>query len=190
MKFKRFAIACAALALFSGSAYAQNCDQLCLPNGTPVTCNVDPNGTKVWVDLSGNVIPGQTQGQGDFEVVQCDCATATLYLAPTNLDIVSHNPVFGTIRTYIDPTRTPNLATLTLNSDNAYTENFYFYVKADVPGFPPLTGIQELHFRSHQVRSFNPHINERFQQVAPVDFVDDAGNIVLTLKATQITLTP
>ena len=187
MKFKLFATACAALLISAGSAYSQ-CDQLCLPDGTPVTCQVDPSGTKIWVDLNGNPIPTNTSGNGDFETVQCDCATSTLSLTPRNLNINSSNPSFGTIHTYLDPSRQAPPATVTINADGTYTENFYFYVKADAPGLPNLTGRQLLHFRNTKVRTFNPHRREPFSQVSPVEFVDDQGRVVLTLRATQITL--
>ena len=190
MKLKLFATTCAAIAIAAGSAYAQCPDQLCLPNGTPVTCTVDPSGTKVWVDLNGNPVSTNTQGSGDFQVVQCDCAASTLILTPTNLKISSSDPTYGTITTSLDPSRKSTPATLTDNGDGTYTENFYFQVQADAPGLGRLTGVQELHFQSKSVRTFNPHQKEAFTQVSPVDFVDDAGNVVLTLKSTQLTLIP
>lgn len=190
MKLKLFATAIAAVVMAAGSAYAQCPDQLCLPDGTPVKCTVDPSGTKVWVDLNGNPIPTNTQGTGDFKVVQCDCAASTLLLAPTDLKITSTNPAFGTITTYLDPDREAPPATVRDNGDGTYTEDFYFYVKADAPGLPTLTGNNVLHFQSKSVKTFNPHQKEAFTQVSPVEFIDDAGNVILTLQATQITLVP
>lgn len=189
MKFKLFATACAAVLLSVGTVSAQECG-LCLPNGTPVHCQVNPDGTKVWVDLNGNPVTGQTGGIGDFEVVACDCPNQVLTLEARNLDINSFNPAFGNIRTFIDPSRPATPSTLKANGDGSYTEDFYFNVLADVPGFGILTGVQELHFHSSRVKTFNPHREERFAQVNPVDFIDAAGNVILTLKATQITLVP
>gem|GEM_PF-3852397 len=69
--------------------------------------------------------------------------------------------MFGPIHTYPDPTRESTRATLRLNSDGTYTEDFYFAVLADVPGVGTLRGVQELHLSSKRVHTFNPHQRSR-----------------------------
>jgi hypothetical protein len=178
---------CALVIGAGSSAYAQCPDQLCLPDGTPVNCIIDPSGTKVWVDLLGNPIPGQTSGDANFVTIQCDCPNSTLFLAPTSFQATSTHPVFGTITTTLDGSRPTTPATVIANPDGTYTETFFFQVIAIVPGFPPLKGRQELQFVSPGVRTF-PHVGERFTQAAPVEFELPDGCVLFTLSNTQVTL--
>jgi hypothetical protein len=184
-------------AIFGGSfiaAQAQCPDVLCLPNGTPVTCQVNSNGTKVWVDANGVTYPGgASSGSGSFAVTQCACGNTSVDLTPTNLNIVSNAGPLGVITTSIDPTAPLPIATFRSHQQNTQfpaTEDFAFPVQATASSRPGriFKGVGLLRFHSDNVNSFNPHRQELFRLVAPVDFVDDAGVVVFTLRRADIIL--
>ena len=200
MKSRKLASLLASAAIFGGAfvaAHAQCPDVLCLPNGTPVTCQVNPDGTKVWVDAGGNTYGGNTSGTGSFAVTQCACGNTSIDLTPTNLRITSNAGPLGQITTTIDPVALAagNLPTATFrshqnNTQFPATEDFSFPVQATATSRPGqvFRGTTLLHFRSENVRTFNPHVREPFSLVAPVDFVDESGRVVFTLRGANITL--
>lgn len=199
MTSRIFAVACAAVAIAFGSyntASAQGggngCDQLCLPNGTPVTCQVLPNGTKVWVDAAGNQYNSDTQGTGSFQVTQCDPAVCELKLDPTSINITSNAGSFGIVTTVLDPTRISTPATVTALASGAYDERFSFFAETTVSSQPGrvFRSVQELTFVNGNVLTFNPHQNEQFKLENAVDFedVNAPGVIAFTLQQANITL--
>lgn len=196
MKSRILASLFAATAIFAGAsiaAHAQCPDILCLPDGTPVTCQVNANGTKVWVDGAGNAYAGGTGGTGDFVVAQCACGGSDLTLIPTGLNIVSDGGPFGIITTTLDPSAP--IITGSFKSNNLpnlfpATEVFGFHVQATSTAFPGqvFRGASPLIFASGNVNSFNPHRDEPFAQAGSVDFIDAAGNVAFTLQSVVITL--
>jgi hypothetical protein len=200
MKSRILASLFTATAIFGGTfvaAHAQCPDVLCLPNGTPVTCTVDASGTKVWVDATGTTYGGGTSGTGNFTVTQCACGNTSIDLSPTGLNITSNAGPLGQITTSIDPAAIAAgiapIATFRSRQPNAQfpaVEDFAFPVQATSSAQPGriFRGTTLLRFHSDNVTSFNPHRREPFRLVAPVDFVDDAGNVVFSLRAANITL--
>jgi len=187
-----------AAALFSYAATAsaqEKCQQITLPNGTVLTCQVGTNGQKTYVDDLGNSYPATTGGVGEFTIVNSSSNPCTAELLPTNIDLQSNNPSLGTIRTYLDPTRTPSLSRIRSNQASSVfpaTEDFYFYAYAELSSRPGkrYRSINELHFNSPRVQSFNPHKQERFKLVEKVAFedVDRPGRVAFTLAGSEIVL--
>ena len=197
MKSRVLASLFAAAAIFAGSyasSYAQCPDVLCLPNGTPVTCTVDPSGTKVWIDAAGNTYPGGTGGTGDFVVTQCACGNTDIQLVPTGLNITSSAGPLGIIHTTLNPTAPQPVAhfhSLQLPNTFPAFEEFAFNVQATASAFPGkiFRATTQLRFRSDNVHSFNPHQQEPFYLVQPVDFVDPVtGNLAFRLVNVTIRL--
>lgn len=190
----------AAAAMTVGVAHAQggpNCTETypCLPNGTPLTCTVLPNGTKVYVDAAGNTYGSTTSGSGTFQVSQCLPAGCTTELTPTKINITSNAGPLGTITTTLDASRTATVSSLVSINAGAFlpaTEDFYFYANATVSTRPGRNyrSIQELHFTSPEVKTFNPHVQESFKLVGTVDFedVNAPGIIAFSLQSASITL--
>lgn len=190
----------AAAALTVGIAHAQggpNCTETypCLPDGTPLTCQVQPDGTKVWVDADGNTYGSDTQGSGTFQVSQCLPADCTTELKPTDIQITSDAGRLGVITTTLDASRAATVSSLvSLNAGSFLpaSEDFYFYANAEISSRPgkKYRSVQELHFNSKEVRTFNPHKQERFHLVGKVDFedVDAPDEIAFTLENADITL--
>lgn len=186
----------AAAALFVGTgiaAYAQCPDVLCLPNGTQVTCQVNADGSKVWVDGAGNTYPGNTGGTGGFNVVQCACGNTDIILSPIFLQIQSDGGPLGAITTTLDPTQPFPLSFFRSNQlPNTFpaTVEFSFPVRAQLSSKPgqSFRGLTLLRFRNDNVNSFNPFQDEHFVLQEPVSFVDDCDNIVFTLKQVTIRL--
>ncbi len=196
MKSRVLASLFTAAAIFAGSyasSYAQCPDVLCLPNGTPVTCTVDPSGTKVWVDAGGNTYGGGTSGTGDFVVTQCACGNTDIQLTPVGLNIVSNAGPLGVINTTLVPGVPQPLAQFhsqVLPNTFPATEEFSFIVQATSSAFPGqiFRATSPLLFRSDRVLSFNPHRQEPFNLVRPVQFVDANNRVRFTLRQVSIRL--
>ncbi|MDB5033089.1 MAG: hypothetical protein JWQ98_330 [Chlorobi bacterium] len=198
MKIKSFALALAAvagLALSGNIASAQEgCPGIVLPNGTVLTCILGPGGTKVYIDAFGNTFPATTAGSGTFTVIASGTAPCNATLTPAAINIQSNAGPFGNVVTTLDPTRpspVSSISSQTVASAFPATEDFFFYANATVSSLPgQYRSIQPFHFSSRNVRSFNPHRNERFAQVDKVDFEDinRPGIVVFSVQGTSITL--
>ena len=184
-----------AIACF-GSAQAQQCRSIVLPNGTVLTCQV-VNGQKVYVDSNGVQYNANSTGTGSFTVINSNTNPCTAVLNPTAINITSNEPTLGVISTTLDPTRpsTPaRIQSLNIGSDFPAREDISFFARATVSSRPGVTyrSIQEVHLNSGNVNTFNPHVNEVFNLVQPVDFEDIAhpGHIAFTLRVLRVTLGP
>ncbi len=186
----------AALFSFAATASAQGkCEQIVLPNGTVLTCNVGTNGQKTYVDNLGNVYPATTGGVGQFTIVNSSTSPCTAELLPTLIDLTSTNPTLGTIKTTLDVSRTAPVSKIQSNQLSSVfpaTEDFYFYAIAEASNIPgkKFRSITPLHFNSPQVTSFNPHKLERFKLVDKVPFedIDKPGTVAFTLTETEVVL--
>jgi len=184
-----------AAAMFSYAATVsaqEKCDQIVLPDGTLLTCQVDATGQKVYVDNGGNSYPATTGGVGQFTVVDSDTRPCTAVLDVTTINLVSNNPKLGTIKTTLDKTRKSRSSVIRSNQESSAfpaTEDIYFYAIAEVSSLPgQYRSVQELHFNSPKVTSFNPHKNEKFRLVEKVDFVDANGVVAFTLTQADVSL--
>ncbi|MDB5033088.1 MAG: hypothetical protein JWQ98_329 [Chlorobi bacterium] len=199
MKLKSLALALAAvagLAISGPAAFAQNgegCTSIVLPNGTVLTCQV-VGGTKVYVDAAGNSYPATTGGSGAFTITNSTTNPCQAFLNVSSINIQSNAGIFGNVVTTLDPTRPSPVSSITsqvIGAEFPATEDFFFYANATVSSLPgQYRSIQPFHFSSRNVRSFNPHRNERFTQVDKVDFEDinRPGRIVFSVQGTSITL--
>ncbi len=187
----------ATAALVAGSyatAYAQCPDFLCLPDGTVVTCQVDANGTKVWVDATGTTYSGVgSDGIGEFAVTQCACGNTDIQLSPTDLRINSDGGPLGQITTTLDRSvAQPTAYFRSHNLPNQFpaSEDFSFIVEATASAFPGqiFKATRPLHFHSDEVQSFNPHREEHFRLVEPVEFIDAAGDVIFSLQEVTVRL--
>jgi hypothetical protein len=196
MSLRRIASGLAIMAAkfsYAATASAQEkCDQIVLPDGTLLTCQVDATGQKVYVDNGGNSYPATTGGVGQFTVVDSDTRPCTAVLDVTAINLTSNNPKLGTIKTYLDNSRKSRSSVIRSNQESSTfpaTEDIYFYAIAEVSSLPgKYRSAQELHFNSRKVTSFNPHKNEPFRLVEKVDFVDDNGTVVFTLTQADVSL--
>jgi hypothetical protein len=201
MGLKSFALAIAAvagLAISVNTASAQvgqGCRQIVLPNGTVLTCTLGTGGTKVYVDALGNVYPATSTGAGSFQVTNTGTNPCQATLAPVAINIHSVAGPFGNVSVTLDGSRpvTPSIIrSINIGSEFPATEDFYFHAFATVSSLPgrQFRSIQQFHFSSRQVQSFNPHKNERFGQIDKVDFedVNQPGITVFTVQNTAISL--
>jgi len=192
-KFFYGLLVAAGLLGYAADASAQQCRQIILPNGTVLTCDVDASGQKVYLDTNGVPYPATTGGIGQFTVVNGTSNPCTAELAVTNIDLTSTNPTLGTIRTRLDPTRPSSLSRIRSNqigSDFPATEDIYFQARATLSSQPGklFRSINELHFNSQQVLTFNPHVNEVFRLVNRVAFEDVQNPGVVAFVLDQATV--
>lgn len=68
--------------------------------------------------------------------------------------------------------------------------DIFFYVQATATAFPGqvFRSATPVHMRAAQLKTFNPHVNELYTSVNPIDFTDDDGNIVFTVQELTSTL--
>ncbi len=199
MKFRMIALLTAGLAMFSAgiaTAQEQGCPSIVLPNGTVLTCQVLPNGSKVYVGPGGlPVYPATTGGNGIFTITNTTTNPCSATLTPVSVNITSNNPVLGTINTTLDPTRPSTPSKITSSAAATQfpaTEDIYFYANATLSSKPGVQyrSIQEIHLNSTNVRTFAPHRQEVFNSVGQVDFEDVAlpGVIAFSLQSFTVTL--
>ncbi|HVZ40476.1 MAG TPA: hypothetical protein VHI13_14450 [Candidatus Kapabacteria bacterium] len=170
------------------------CKQYILPNGDTLTCTVDVNGSKVYTDGAGNVYPATPAGPGSgtFVVTNSSTEPCQAEFAVVDLNVESKEDQLGTITTRADLKRDAKPSTIVSNAGNLIsflhgrggaqalpeadefpaTEDLYFYATATISSKPGKTyrSDQEIHLRSENVNSFNPHINETFKLTEGVDF--------------------
>jgi len=167
----------AAIVGYAVTASAQGeCPQIALPNGTLLTCQVNASGLKVYIDTIGNSYPTAINGIGQFVVVNSSSTPCSAELLPVTIYLTSSNPILGTIRTTLDPSRLAPVSKIQSISPNPFPaiEDIYFYALTEFSGIPgrKYRSVTPLHFRSLNVLSFNPHHNERFTPVGRVEFED------------------
>jgi hypothetical protein len=176
-----------------GSAEAQQCRSIVLPNGTVLTCQV-VNGQKVYV-VNGVPYNATSTGTGTFTVTNTNVNPCQATLNPNAINVTSIEPTLGIITTTLDPTRIAPPTTITSNvigSDFPATERINFFAYATISSRPgkQYRSIQPVQLFSNNVTSFNPHLNEGFTLVQPVDFVDvdNPDPIAFTLRSLRVTL--
>jgi hypothetical protein len=190
---RALAVGALAVACF-GSAEAQQCRSIVLPNGTVLTCQV-VNGQKVYVDNNGVQYNGTSTGTGTFTVTNTNVNPCQATLNPNAINVTSTVGALGTVTTTLDPTRIAPPTTITSNvigSDFPATERINFFARATVSSRPGVNyrSIQPVQLFSGNVTTFNPHVNEVFNLQQPVDFedVNRPGVIAFTLRTLSVTL--
>lgn len=192
------ALAAAVIAIGGMStAYAQpsGCSFISLPNGLILTCTVNSNGQKVYVDNLGNAYTGSSNGTGDFQIINTNSSPCSALLNPVNINVTSTAGALGTINVKLDGTRISTTSQIVSNgpfSTFPATEDVYFYATATVSSLPGknFRSIQQLHLFSNNVKTFAPHVFEPFTLVSQVDFEDITapGIIVFSLQSLTVTL--
>lgn len=192
---KYSAIVLAIIAVNTFSAAAQ-CRSIVLPDGTVLTC-ATKNGVWTYVDAAGNVYPTSlfAPGSGTFEITNTQTNPCQARLKPRSGSTSVVHPALGIITTTFDESRQSTESTIISNQDDAEfpaTENIYFYAEVTISSQPgkKYRSIQEVHFSSNNVTSFNPHVDEVFNLVNPVDFedVNEPGAVAFTLQSGSVTL--
>ncbi|MBS1911280.1 MAG: hypothetical protein JST22_04785 [Bacteroidetes bacterium] len=194
------------------------CKQYILPNGDTLTCTVDVSGSKVYTDGAGNTYPATPSGPGSgtFVVTNTGTEPCQAEFAVVDLNVESKSDQLGTITTTLDGTRKSSPSTIVSNGGNLIsllhgrggaqampeadefpaTEDLYFYATSTVSSKPgrKYRSDQEIHLRSENINSFNPHNKESFELQGKVDFreiLDDGGvsdEIAFTLTSATVVL--
>lgn len=100
-----------------------------------------------------------------------------------------YDPMLGNISWDLDVNRQAPITRIEANDrtnwgvDFPATCDIYFYVIGTCSNFPGViyTSTTPVHMRNKDLKTFNPHINETYDLVDPVDFEDAAGNIAFTV---------
>lgn len=70
------------------------------------------------------------------------------------------------------------------------TCDIYFYVQATIEAYPEqvFRSTTPVHMRATELGTFNPHVNEVYSVVDPVDFKDENGKVAFTVTGLTSTL--
>lgn len=197
--FKRLLTgACAVGISIAASGFVLAQDDRCTPEyppppGVPTNC-VIVDGQKVWVDINGNPVPGQSEGGATFiaqESQQSPCGTSQ---QPESFDVSVRTEQYGVINATLDRERDSPLSTIISNQEDApfpATAKIQVYLRATVEA----TG-EELQSRglvtlvSENVETF-PFEGAEFTLQDKAEFVRAGeldGEAVLTLTETRVVL--
>jgi hypothetical protein len=190
-------VAVAAAALIGTADAKAQCNSITFNEAqSNFTCTI-VNGQKVIVDpVTGQVYTSiVANGNGTFTAVGSGTNPCNVSLNAQNINAVTNDPQLGTITTKIDPSRPAQQSTVVSNqvgSEFPATGDIYFHATAEVSSRPGVIyrTINEIHLQNPQLRSFNPHRQETYNLVAPVDYEDPAqpGVVAFTVNSISVTL--
>lgn len=153
--------------------------------GTLLTCNTIPS--PITIRVNGRDLQGISQGGATFQVTTLTAANPD---DPNSVNSATWSPVavqatttingFGTITTSLGGGQVTSGISSTTPAPFPVTSTMGFPAVANVNGVT-YTSRTPVSLTAPQANSFAPFQNERFSLDAPVDFVDDAGNVGFTL---------
>lgn len=191
---KVFIAAAMTAALFTGTTaniLAQS--RAAVPVGTVIVCFLTIDAATVSVNGEDHAVQaaeGVDNGSASFKSV-ANTPTGGTEFEPVSLSFTGNDPEYGDFTFNFDAWRPPQRTTLEPNqADAAFpaTAHVYANVTGTVSGFPDLlfTNINECHFVSRNLTSFNPQVNETYQLGEDVTFENvapDGYTTRITIKA-------
>jgi len=199
---KKLFIAVTMVAIMLGattSMFAQAANSISVPVGQIIICFIIVNPSLITVSGGNNANAVTGNGNASFSSVATAQSglntTASTVFAPVALNFTGNDPVYGQFNFAFDGSRPPTSTTVRANqpgTDFPATSNIYANVTGTVGGLPgTYENINELHLKTKNLRTFNPHVQEVYTVAEDCVFHDpsNAGAPKFTIPAgSQVTL--